>query len=457
MIIVCDSCGTRFHLAEGRVGPKGAKVRCSNCHHSFQVTPASRSADAAEHSPPPAPARARSAAEARSGKVTGDPDLDNPEFLFDAGGEADPATGGTTIPDGVPFSSERSAAAGDVTQLHQPAAEEDDATPAGKRAPTPLMGLDPDVSARQEELNRELDTAGTESPFDFGRSEDYESTPMPGREPSLVAAAEDAREVPAPPARTPQPDPDPEPDTLLDNLSGEEFDEGISRWDAPLSDPPARKPEPPAGQRVEVLREKRAAALPRRSASPEARAPAAVDARELPAEPPLAADPFPSPLWLRSAVAAVAIALVAAGLRASLRHSTAPAAGTLPIQALGWSAEQVRARPALDAAGDPTLEVEGSLRGPGGAALPSVRVVLVDASGRALGGAEADVGSSGFLAALPEPPPTASGFRVEIGPPVEPPPPAIESTTAALPEAPPASPEAPAEPVPDSAPAAPGP
>jgi predicted Zn finger-like uncharacterized protein len=456
MIIVCDSCGTRFHLAEGRVGPKGAKVRCSNCHHSFQVTPAPRSDDAAEHSPPAAPARPRSAAPARSRKVTGDPDLDNPEFLFDAGGEADSPTPGTTIPDGVPFSSERSAAAGDVTQLHDPAAqEEDDATPAGKRAPTPLMGLDPEVSARQEELNREIGTAA-ESPFDFGRDEDYESTPMPGREPSLVAGDEPADETPAPAARAAQPDP--EPDTLLDNLTGEEFDEGIPRWDAPLSPPPARKSEPAAARRVEVLGEKRAPAVLQRSAISEARATErSFEVDEPPVEPSLAGEPFPSPLWLRSAVVAVGIALVASGLRASLRQAAAPDPGPLPVQALGWSAGEVRARPALDAAGDPTLEVEGSLSGPGGAALPSVRVVLVDANGRALGGAVADVDHSGFLAALPEPPPTASGFRVEIGPPVEPPPAPIESTTAALPEAPPASPEPPAQTVPDSAPASPGP
>jgi predicted Zn finger-like uncharacterized protein len=462
MIIVCDSCGTRFHLAEGRVGPKGAKVRCSNCHHSFQVTPAPRSADARENSSRPAPAGGRRDAGASARKATGDPDLDNPEFLFDAGAEADTPTGGTTIPDGVPFSAERSSAAGDVTQLHEPRAEEDDATPAGKRAPTPLMGLDPEVSARQQELNRDPGSsapparhpepaiaAGSDSPFDFDRRDDYESTPVPGREPSLTVA----QSAPAPAAPAGTPEPEPEPDTI-GNLTGEEFDEGISRWDASITAPPLRRKEPPAARRVEVLHEKRAVPQPRRSALPEARAPERAVEPEVPAEAKLPGEPFPSPLWLRVAVSVVGIALLASGLRASLRQTAAPGAGPLEVQALGWTADQVRAHLALDAAGDPTLEVEGSLRGPGGAVLPSVRVVLLDATGRTLGGVEAEVGSSGFLAALPEPPPTASSFRVEIGPPVEPPPVVIESTTAALPEPPPASPGPAAE---TTTPAAPGP
>src|SRR6266508_3231711 len=37
MIVTCNSCQTRFRIPDDRVGPKGARVRCSRCQALFLV------------------------------------------------------------------------------------------------------------------------------------------------------------------------------------------------------------------------------------------------------------------------------------------------------------------------------------------------------------------------------------------------------------------------------------
>lgn len=37
MIVQCPSCGTKYNLPDERIGPGGAKVRCTRCTHVFQV------------------------------------------------------------------------------------------------------------------------------------------------------------------------------------------------------------------------------------------------------------------------------------------------------------------------------------------------------------------------------------------------------------------------------------
>ena len=39
MIITCASCLSKFNLEDSRISPKGAKVRCSRCHHVFYAVP----------------------------------------------------------------------------------------------------------------------------------------------------------------------------------------------------------------------------------------------------------------------------------------------------------------------------------------------------------------------------------------------------------------------------------
>lgn len=460
MIIVCDSCGARFHLADGRVGPRGAKVRCSNCHHSFQVAPPDKKGNpppGSENSPASRAKRPKSAGDAgQRRRDVGDPDLDNPEFLFDEA-ENDHTPTSTTIPEDVPFSKAGATASGAVTQKHEPPGDagEDDLTPAGKRAPTPLMGLDPEVSARQEQLNRNLDEAAaslrsepgpgeSQSLFDFARDDDFESTPIPGREPSLGS-----RE---PQTRSAVPEQDAEPDTLV-RLVGDGLDESISRWDAPVESPRRRRSEPAPGQRVEVLRP---------SSAREPDAPRAV-AEPLPARrgeprPVSLPDPESAPVWMQLMAALVGLALIAAGARASLRQTREPQIAAAGVEGMGWSATGLHATPARDAAGDLAIEVAGALQGPSGAAFPSVMVTPLDARGRPVGAAvRARVAQGSFSALLGEPTVSARSFRIELAP-AQPEPRLLpEATTAAVPAPPevPAAQVAAPEPVPE--PAAPAP
>jgi predicted Zn finger-like uncharacterized protein len=52
MIVVCSACQARFKVSDEKVGPRGAKVRCSKCQTVFVVY---RELDAAPAEPPPAP------------------------------------------------------------------------------------------------------------------------------------------------------------------------------------------------------------------------------------------------------------------------------------------------------------------------------------------------------------------------------------------------------------------
>jgi predicted Zn finger-like uncharacterized protein len=476
MIIVCHSCGTRFHLADGRVGPRGAKVRCSNCHHRFQV-PAPQQAQARraerEHSPVAEPGGSTSAqkgavhsddlSSARPRKPLGDPDLDNPRFLF----EGD-STGGTTRPEGAPLHVGDISQSGEITQMHEPGAVDDDPTPAGKAAPTPLMGLDPEVSARQQELARDEPQASEpasatdplESPFDFGREDDFEPTPVPGREPKLSAELERARGPEAPERLE-------TPAIEADLGPGDEVDEAIAHWDPPTPAAPVRT--------VEVLRPPatplRAEARPRSQPVLVPSEPRAMPDVEFPTEP-------RNPIWVGVLVGVAGIALVSATARLAWRQLAPPSAQS--VHALGWSAERIRARTSHDDAGDRTLEIAGVLLGPESAALPRVRVVLVDAAGAPVGSpVDAKVGrpaptlaedpellladasaadGAGFSITLPAPPARAERFRIELGAPPEPPadPPRDSTTTAQpVPDDAPLVPAPPPEAPPGSAPAAP--
>jgi predicted Zn finger-like uncharacterized protein len=57
MIVICSSCQARFRVADEKVGPRGAKVRCSRCQTVFVVRREPQ-APAPAPAPVPAPARA---------------------------------------------------------------------------------------------------------------------------------------------------------------------------------------------------------------------------------------------------------------------------------------------------------------------------------------------------------------------------------------------------------------
>jgi predicted Zn finger-like uncharacterized protein len=74
MIVTCASCQTRFRIPDEKIGPRGARVRCSRCQALFLVrrddAPAAPPAAAAPATPPGAPAPGTAALEL---ELTGDP------------------------------------------------------------------------------------------------------------------------------------------------------------------------------------------------------------------------------------------------------------------------------------------------------------------------------------------------------------------------------------------------
>ncbi len=39
MIVACSACNTRFRVADGKVGPRGARIKCTRCGQTFAVAP----------------------------------------------------------------------------------------------------------------------------------------------------------------------------------------------------------------------------------------------------------------------------------------------------------------------------------------------------------------------------------------------------------------------------------
>ena len=93
MIIVCESCKTRFKLADEHIPAERAKVRCSRCQHSFHIEPPHREPE----KPPPATFEHTVGHEPEEplGPVE-DSDLENPEFIYEAepGESEEPVFGG---------------------------------------------------------------------------------------------------------------------------------------------------------------------------------------------------------------------------------------------------------------------------------------------------------------------------------------------------------------------------
>jgi predicted Zn finger-like uncharacterized protein len=56
MIVICSSCQTRFRVPRDKVGPNGARIRCSRCQTVFAIVPEVQLAPAPP--PPPQPTRA---------------------------------------------------------------------------------------------------------------------------------------------------------------------------------------------------------------------------------------------------------------------------------------------------------------------------------------------------------------------------------------------------------------
>src|SRR5258705_10495044 len=135
MIVQCENCETRFHVADARIPEKGARVRCSRCPHRFHITPSSGT------SASPSPAADVSARTATRGDAPAEDELDNPEFLFDEG----TSESGQTPPRAKRPAPEKQAAA---------------AAPAQEAEPEALKSPSPDLEPAAAPEQRIVETRG---------------------------------------------------------------------------------------------------------------------------------------------------------------------------------------------------------------------------------------------------------------------------------------------------------
>ena len=56
MIVACSACSARFRVADEKVGPRGARIRCTRCGHTFAVSPLRPPVAATPLAPPEPPA-----------------------------------------------------------------------------------------------------------------------------------------------------------------------------------------------------------------------------------------------------------------------------------------------------------------------------------------------------------------------------------------------------------------
>jgi hypothetical protein len=148
---------------------------------------------------------------------------------------------------------------------------------------------------------------------------------------------------------------------------------------------------------------------------------------------------------LRTAALAVGLLLVLGGLRVLITHGLGAAPGPQVVRANGWAASEIEAAQLRNAVGDRVLVLRGSLVPEERQAPPEVGVTLLDALGNPLEaqvlthlerveGADLNAEAlsdwlrrggparaaahpiSGFTVVVPDPPETASRFRLELLP-----------------------------------------
>jgi predicted Zn finger-like uncharacterized protein len=431
MTITCENCNTRFVLDEARIPPQGARVRCSRCQHRFHVKPppaqptpeeiveqaVENSApfdplggrEPAQESPPepePAPREGRRDADAR------DAALDNPEFLFDEPGDA--------------------SAAGRVP-AREPAAEA------------------PELMEREEQLAPPLTDEREEPVLDARPDPQPEAPPPPAAAaPEERAAAEE--ELGGSTATG-----------LREDLFGAPPDEGLSIGtadDGPtpeLAHSPRRSAAeirgatsaavPMAGLSLDVAPEPASSPAPWRGFAREvvsARDPEpAKSAPRRRAEPEPAARATPgrfAGFVERVAAFVVAAALVGGAARTLVLDRVHPQAAI--VRGAGWIATDVDAFHVRSADGRRVLVIRGALLSEGSQPPPDVRAQVLDAQGAVVAGPVSAVplrldGSGltpeaiatrlasrasapragpvgGFTVLVPDPPPQARRYRLEL-------------------------------------------
>ena len=421
MVVECEGCGTRFNLADGQVPEGGARVRCSKCHHRFVVTR------------PGAPKAKSPGQDSPSSGESGheEPNLDNPEFLFDD----EPRDEGDETPDNDVTQNpdlEQTVVAelpGDDGAADEPceadAADEevfgggDDgiASLPGPQRPAPRQ-----VTATQaldHAARADLDPDGEQDRASFGG-------------PNELLGEGEAEALPSETAAEPVHDDARDLDDLADDWSGEVEADPMSSWDSLLdADGPASAP-------VESLPP---ASSFKPQDQPEAR---------LPAPEPLQADGrahLPSEFVDRvSRILAVAVGLLLAvgGVRATSQNALGPTPGPEVVRGGGWAAKEIDSLQLRDAAGRRVVVVRGSLSAPRERNVPPrIHAILLDAAGDAVGfpveaslerlsaeqltpdalsrrlvrgGKRAPGTATGFTVLIPEPPVEARRFALRLEP-----------------------------------------
>ena len=437
MIIVCENCTTRFRLDEKRLPPEGARVRCSRCQHRFHVeapsdmAPPSPSLDPpAARADPPEERGPEDSAGASAPKSPGpeeEPDLENPEFLYNATAQDDRGSRETDEEEAPPAAPAAPDGGADQWVDHEFADQEGRETQTQPSAP-PLETAgdwgDDDTSFGA------LDPSGLDLTAPDAGGEDLDGNAAV--DPMLLSSPPSAREAPG----------EPPPVAEL----GEE--PSAAAWgDEDLLDPGAGESEPLLGEPGPKVDEPSEPPAPAITSAPPAVSPGLPDeahktgllSRSTLAE----ALQGGVPLWPAAVVLFALLAL--GGSRAAVNLVTGDARPREIPEVAGWTASDLEALHLRDATGRRVLVVRGAIRQSGTGAPPELQLVLRDGSGDPIaapsyvvlarlvgvdlspaalahrieaGKGASEIrpvgGVSGFTLLVPDPPEAARSFRVSL-------------------------------------------
>ncbi len=165
MIVTCTSCQARFRIPDERIGPKGAKVRCSKCRNVFVVRPF----PADEATAPPA--------DPFAGQPAGgsDPFAPGPG-LAGAGASADPSA---ASPPADPFAAQTGLPLGSGTgSTHLPVTDLSDLARGVAPPPAGLTSLAPPLPAATAPTAAPAESAAVTSADDLVLEEPSRASPV---------------------------------------------------------------------------------------------------------------------------------------------------------------------------------------------------------------------------------------------------------------------------------------
>ncbi len=449
MVIECESCGTRFNLADGQVPPQGARVRCSKCHHRFHVMPdgapaagAAKPAAGSEAKGMPAlpvddtPHPAREASPPAQAAAAPEPE---PEPIGEAEPEPEPIAEAEPEPEPIaepppePEPTAKPAQARHDSELENPEFLFDSPqTDSG-----PDSGFELAVGSSQDPLGEDdngvlgdpdADGPDTQSPLDDADDAEHVRAQVFGIESGTSPADVGAKII------------DAEPEAGADSFD----DSGISAWDGAeevsaddwesvLGDSDEAEPAP------SPVAESGSAREPERPAAK--RAPAAPTEVDLGSAGQRAAQTA-----MHTTALAIGLLLVLGGLRVLVSHGLGATPGPEVVRANGWTASDIDAVQLRDAFGGRVLVLRGSLIPEGQQRPPELQVTLLDLRGnslqasgmahlerldrselapealstwllrgmprRSLAGSGAPV--TGFTVLIPDPPEAARRFQIDL-------------------------------------------